>query len=355
MIRFDQCWLWDSSESVYVDYTDEQRADSNISFLDDSADYMYFGLSRRPIGLYVELGTNGSYGAFTYEGYEGAWTTLSLINSYDFSSSSYGLWVLQENASSRTFSATDPHAATPPDLQADLYWIRISVASVTTQAVISKIRAIPFSTYATHKDVSRLLQRRTDFDTSTVPTPNDIEKILRRAEDRIDYITRKSWKFNIETYEEHDFNLYGIKLMHYPILKVYSAQIWNGSSYNDLDEGRTQDWFVINKTGMFQFSRYFLLPARFAYSVPGWRWSYGEFKMPIRVTYSWGRDPEKDHQFFIAQDICAKLAAIDVIQNFDFTVFPVSGTDKITYDRKIENWKQDISEKLSELQSMMAI
>ena len=99
---------------------------------------------------------------------------------------------------------------------------------------------------------------------------------------------------------------------------------------------------------MIQFSRYFLLPARFtSYKAPVWRWGGGEFTMPVKVTYLHGRDIQTDvRQGGVVQDMAKKLAAIDIARSADFGGLVVSGMDNYDISSRISSWTSEIESNL---------
>ena len=104
---------------------------------------------------------------------------------------------------------------------------------------------------------------------------------------------------------------------------------------------------------MIHFSRYFLLPARFtSYNAPVWRWGGGEFTMPIKISYLAGRDINTDsRQGGVVQDICKKMAAIDVMRSSDFGNLAVSGMDRVSMSEKISAWQEEIEDRIAFLPS----
>ena len=104
---------------------------------------------------------------------------------------------------------------------------------------------------------------------------------------------------------------------------------------------------------MIQFSRYFLLPARFtSYNAPVWRWGGGEFTMPVKISYIHGKDIATDmREGGIVFDMARKLAAIEVLRDSDFGNVAVSGMDRMQIPDKINTWTQEIEERLDSLRS----
>ena len=99
---------------------------------------------------------------------------------------------------------------------------------------------------------------------------------------------------------------------------------------------------------MVQFSRYFLLPARFqSYNAPVWRWGGGEFTMPVKISYLAGRDINTDYrQGGTIQDIAKKLAAMDVMRSADFGNIAVSGMDRVQMGDRMQQWQMESEDRL---------
>lgn len=357
MVRWERIWKYNAgAPGTYTDLTDNQRLDSNFTLMEAAGDYVYFGLARRAIGFVFDVYTGGSYTSLTVEYYSdsGVWKKCSLLRTTNLDVDGYCVWLVQKDMTTKGFTATTPHAATPPEIGGpSLFWYRISAATVTTAAVLSKIRAIPYVTYATADDVAATMQVKGGFDYKNTPTIFDVEDKIRQKESHIDWKTTKSWKFNYSVNEEYPFNINGIKLQGWPVINVYELSIWDGGAWDVKVNGRSEDYFTIDQYGILKFSRFFALPARFAYIPPGLgRWDFGEFAFPVHVSYAWGRDPEKDRTFHVVNEIAAKAAACDIYNSYDKTIYTRSGIDKVTYDRKIENWKRDVDDKIDDLRSM---
>jgi hypothetical protein len=355
MLRPEAIWKYTpgSPTNTYTDYTDNTKINTSITFIDGATQYFYIGFPRRFIGMFFDLSTNGSYTSVVYEFYNGTqWDKLSLIDSYSLSESKYLRWVLPDQWQKYRLTDEEPHTATPPD-DVERYWVRVSVSAVTTAAVISEMRVIPYVIYSTPTKVSQMLQFKKDFTHSTVPTDLSVEDIVRRAEDRIDYRTRKSWRFNAVT-EDYDptlvdYNRYGIFLRHRNFRKVYSIKLWDGGSWETLSEGRNNDYFVNYNLGMIYFTRLFLLPAAYGISGRYFHYGFGEFKNSVQVDYVYGRDPEVDKEFFIVEDIATKMASIDILKHHDYSGMIVSGSDKVDLNSKIRFLEDEVEMRLDEL------
>jgi len=354
MIRWDRIWRYNAATTDYTDFSDNQRLDSPFTLMQAAGDYVYFGLARRAIGFMHQLDPAAGYTGITVEYYSdsGGWQKCSLLSSTLFDQDGYCLWLIKNDMTLKEFTATSPHAATPPESGVAFFWYRIKAATVTSAATVTKIRAIPYVTYATADDVANLMQIKQGFDYKNAPTVFTVEDRIRQKESRIDYKSHKSWKFNASVDEEYPFNINGIKLQGWPVIQAYSLAIWTGGSWEYKANGRSSDYFTIDQYGILKFSRFFALPARFAYIPPGLgRWDFGEFAFPVHVSYAWGRDPEKDRQFGMVNDVAAKMAACDIYNSFDKTVYTRSGIDHVAYDRKIENWVTTSEDQLEELRS----
>lgn len=355
-------WLYATgAPNTYTDRSDNVRINTTFDFLSASTEYLYVGCDRRILGLYVDLSTNGSYGALTFEYLNSlrVWTKLSLIDSYAFNLSKYVRWALPNKDWNKfNFTATDPHTATPPD-DVERYWMRISAASVTTKAVISKLRAIPFVEYTDVDKISDFLSVKKRYDNSTRPTDLAIESLIRRAEDRIDYRTRKSWRFNVVTEDTDpvnvDFGRSGMYMRHKNFYKVYSVKVWNGAEYATLTEGRTNEFVVDYNLGLIYLTRTYILPA--VYGIAGRYTSYnvGEYKNAVRVDYAYGRDPETDPEFYVVEDLATKMVAVDIIRHHDYSLNTVSGSDKVSLSDKISNLEEEIEMRLDELTGVAII
>jgi len=343
--------------SKFVNLTDNS---SEINFIATNPEIFYFGYSRRFIGFMTDLSTNGSYGDVVYEYLSTAttWKKLQRIDSYAFTESKYQRWNLPNDWARIEFSAGFPQSVDAPD-DIERYWVRIHVMSVTTPAVVSKIRLVPYAQYTTPVKVSDFLEVKKSYDLTTRPSENVVEDMIRRAEDRIDYRTRKSWRFNAVTEETDpirvDFGRSGMYLRHKNFYRVYSVKVWNGAAWNTLTEGRTGDYQIDYNLGMIYLTRTYVLPA--VYGIAGRSTSYnvGEYKNSVQVDYVYGRDSETDAEFYNVEDLTIKMVAVDLLRHHDYSVNTVSGSDKVSYSEKIANLEAQIEAKLDELQGVYII
>tara|TARA_R100000322_G_scaffold47127_1_gene29357 strand:- start:1329 stop:1997 length:669 start_codon:yes stop_codon:yes gene_type:complete len=216
----------------------------------------------------------------------------------------------------------------------------------------------PHAAYCTTKDVYELMQLKnvlsgTDFTSSTVPAKSTVEQYIYEAQSYIDMQSRKSWRPNIVINEYQQFNLNGFHLDKADAYKILDLQIWNGANWDSKRQGRTKDYFLVPDTGMVQFSRYFLLPARFtSYNAPVWRWGGGEFTMPVKVTYLYGRDIQTDiRQGGMVTDMTKKLAATEIARSSDYGGLVVSGMDRYDISNRIQSWQSEIEANLDSMRA----
>ena len=359
---FDKVFTYNGSSYTDVTLEAQSPAGTSFSILGASSHYLYLGNDSKFDMAVFDVDTAGSLGALTWQYYNGsAWTTFVPA------SGRYEIDPDDDEGGQYDFSK-DGVEIFPPNLLSDWatdainsetkYWVRVSTASVTTAPTIKRIQMRPYAAYCTTKDVYNLMQLNnvlsgTDFTSSTVPSKSTVEQYIMEAQSYIDMQTRKSWRPNYETEEYHQFNLNGFKLDRPDAYKILDVKIWNGANWDSKRQGRTKDFFLVKDTNMVHFSRYFLLPARFtSYNAPVWRWGGGEFTMPVKVTYLYGRDIQTDvRQGGIVQDITKMIAATEVAKNADFGGLVVSGMDRYDIGSRISSWQTNIDDTIDSLKA----
>ena len=360
---FDIVEVYDGSS--FTDRTLEAQSPAGTAFsvLEGTDDFLYLGDASRFDMALFDINTAGGLGTLKYEYYNGsAWKEfipLSGTYQHDPDDNEYAAYGFGEDgAETFPINRLGNWAEVAIDGES-AFWVRISSpTSVSTAPTIKSIRKRGVQAYCTAADVFQLLQLGNvlggdNFTASTTPSLAAVENFIHEAQARIDYYTRKSWRPNIAYNEYHEFNLNGFKLDRPDPYRVVKVQIWDGSGWDSKNQGRKSDFFLIPNTGMVQFSRYFLLPARFtSYNAPVWRWGGGEFTMPIKVTYLYGRDLTTDGRDGpLVIDIAKKLAAIDVLRNSDFGGVSVSGMDRVQLSQKIDGWTAETLEVMDSLRA----
>ena len=255
MIR-PQSWIWDASEGVYLD----RSRSSEYSVLEDASDEFLVGFSRRFEAILFLLSITGVYTGLTIKVWNGSEWVDSLID-YSLGASDYVRWNLREDVPEWTklgFSDTSPHAATPPDTK-ERYWLKLEAASVTTPAKVTSLEVVPYVTYTTPELVSQFLQRAAgeEIDLSTLPNEATTENFIRRHEAELDRVTQRSWRMNDAT-EMYEFSYAGVKLRHAPVRRLERVNLWQGTSWRTLQQGRTDECYAVDDVGFCFFTRFFV-------------------------------------------------------------------------------------------------
>ena len=324
------------------------------TILNSAGHYLYLGDTEKFDMAVFDLASVGSLGDLTWEFSNGTnWTAFTPSSgrlSHDVDDPESGKSYAFTRDGVEMFPSNQLSSwATLTVNSVNIYWIRVTAASVTTAPQVYRIQKRPYATYCSTQDVFNFLQLAnitgtTDFTTTTTPNKNTVEQYIQSAEARVDYLTRKSWRPNYVAEEYHDFNLNGFKLDRPDPYKILRLSIWDGADWEVKDTSRKQDYFLLKEVGMVHFSRYFLLPARFmSYNAPIWRFGGGEFMMPVKVDYLSGRDIHADaREAGIVFDATRKLVAIEVLRSADFGTLVVSGTDRMQIAQKIDTWSMDV-------------
>ena len=348
-------WVYDDSAAAYVDHSAEARSSGGTAFsiFEDAADYLYIGVEDRFDMAIFFLTTLGAVGDRTWSYYDGnSWDTFSPGLEYAFDINGAERFDRLINWRKLLISSTSPHTAAPPD-QIARYWVRCTVASVTQAPSVQRMVVREYASYASASDVANILQIGKDFDDTTIPSRRTVEDYIHAAQSKLDYLTRKSWRPNIAVEEEHEFNRAGMQLVRNYATDIFKLEIWTGSDYETKTQGRNQEYFLVQNTNMVHYARFFILPARIqAYGAAMWGWGFGEFSFPVRVTYLYGSNIYSDErEGGLVNMITRRMAAIDVLQNTDYTVLFPSGTDKIGFERKVDLWTATIEEDIESLKS----
>ena len=360
MIVWGSFYLWDNSASAYVDheFAASDIPGAAVTLMGETTDKLYMGLDRRFYAVFFELIVSGVYGSLLdWEYWDGsAWKNLPVSRNFVLDAVS---GVLQFRApadwTSNTLagveSANTGLKSEDSTSGTAKYWVRVASSSVTTVATMKRSFPFPVYGYTTPTRVSEFLQLRQDFSTSTSPAKAEVERIIERVESRLDRYTTNSWKPNFRPDELYEFSRYGIVLKRQPVMHLMEMAIWDGSSFNILEEGRASDYFVDEKTGIVPLTRLLSIPFTYTRSAI-YTWGFGEFKRAVRMNYVWGRDFDEDIASGMVEDITTKLVSADIISNYDYTTMVPQGTDRYSLEQKVNYWRENADERMEELRSV---
>jgi hypothetical protein len=213
------------------------------------------------------------------------------------------------------------------------------------------------NTYTTVAKVISFLNLPTITDSTSV-TINEIQEMISRKEDILDYRTGHAWRERysetqtgqdtVQDYEMHDlmFNYeYGkgrpVYLGHRAIRELDATKgdelgLWNGSEYEDWlgekTEGRANDYWLDYRKGILYIKLWL-------------NWARGSH---VRIKYRYGETGLNK----MVEDICTKLVAIDLVSTLDRTTMLPAGTDHVNLTSKMELWKKDTDEMISMISEM---
>jgi hypothetical protein len=360
MIVWDSFYLWDNSGTSFTDleFAASDIPGASVDLIGQTTDKLYLGLDRKFYAVFFESDTIGDYGTLLdWEYWNGsAWKNLSISRNYVLNAASGVIQYRVPNDWATGTLATAESAATGLKSEdgssgTGKYWIRVSASTVTTVATMK--RSFPFPTYGytTPTRISQFLQLRQDFSSTTSPSIAEVERLIERVESRIDRYSTNSWKPNFRQDEFYEFSRYAIVLKRSPVIKMIEMAIWDGASYNVMLEGRAQDYFVDDKTGIVPLTRLLSIPFTYTRSAI-YTWGFGEFKRAVRMNYVWGRDFDEDVASGQVEDITTKLVSADLISNYDYTTMVPQGTDRFSLDQKVAGWRETADERLEELRSV---
>jgi len=356
-LEFDTIFKATSANSGFTNITLEMQSPLGIAttVFDTASHYLYLGDADRFDMAVFDLATSGSLGTLTWEFSDGSngWTAFTPSSgrlSRDVNDPDAGAGYAFNRDGVEMFPSNQLSSwGTQAVNSQTKYWIRVTPSTVTGIPQLYRIQKRPYATYCSTQDVFNFLQLgnitgTTDFTAATTPSKSTVEQYIQSAESKVDYLTRKSWRPNYVAEEYHDFNLNGFKLDRPDPTRILRLSIWDGADWEAKTAGRKNEYFLLPELGMVQFSRYFLLPARFmSYNAPVWRFGGGEFMMPIKVDYLSGRDIHADaREAGIVFDSTRKLVAIEVLRSADFGTLVVSGSDRMQIAKKIDSWSMEV-------------
>lgn len=362
---FEKVYNYDGV-STYTDITLTVQALSStaVNVLDTTAYELYLGSDEKFDMAIFDIDTAGSLGDLVWKYWNGsAWTQFTpSIDREEPDGTAYGF---DEDGAETIPYHLVPNWQKTTVNSVSKYWIQVtSPTSVTTVPTVKRMQKRATNAYATTQEVFEFLQMEgvfstpgntvTDFGDETIPSKNSVQAYISAAQAEIDYKTRKSWRPNIIYNETHEFDYNGIKLDRRGVRRMFKAEIWNGSEFETLSEGRNNEYYFDKDTGMIIFSRYFFLPARFgATSSLRSRFGGGEFIKPVRVTYQYGHNVNLDErEGGYVHELTRKLAAISIVRNSDFGNITTGGMDRISLAEKVSGWHAEVQDGLESLRAV---
>jgi hypothetical protein len=367
MRRADAIMLWHAG--AMSDVTDALGdATSPITFAAGDALYVAHGEWLSGLYVQVDLAPAGipTVAAEMWDAATATWKSLPVQEkidqvqvghvlhprAYDFTTpgviywgTSQWLWVLKVAGGGFPENAVTPVDGIP------YYWVRLrNVGTVDVQ--VARVLPNLYNTYATHQDVAHFLGLREEFTDVRAPLQMAIRRRIRQAEDWVENYTRKSWRLRAAYNERYVFNPFGVRLKNYPVWYVTHLGVWAGSSFADMREGRNQDFWVSNDTGMVYFTR--ILYGR------GLPWSsvatrYLRAPDALQVDYIYGFDFDMDRRRDVVSDIVIKRVAAQIVDSQDWVAVLTNNPDTVPKAEKARAWKEEAEAQAAEIRSLLVV
>jgi hypothetical protein len=352
--RFDAVWKYNGTTPAYTDYsTVAGRGGAGISV--QGTDKLYLGHSDWLSGVLV-MTTLGAGVQYVVEQWTGdGWHELPLAESYAdltigfqiiapaFDFTNHGViewgrsplpWVLEAPAANvwpELDGDDDGDGPSVPDATAR-YWVRIKFLS-GGPVTIDRLLPLLYNTYATYSDLASFMALP-EFDELHPPTAASVRQMIRRQEDWLDTYTRRAWRPRYVRNETQNFNPYGIPLNHRPVMFITSMGLWNGTSFEDMPEGRGEQAYLDRYTSM-------VYPL-----TPSFRIRYMSFLLSkylrqersFQISYVYGEDFDMSDTGSTAQGIVLRKAAADLVVSGDWSKFMTSGLDTVPKPEKVREW-----------------
>lgn len=208
--------------------------------------------------------------------------------------------------------------------------------------------------YASVGDVSDFL--KVGIDETTTPNIAQVEKIIKRMEDRFDRRTGHAWRKKVTTKEYHDLPLiysfgFGtmISLQHRSLQTLDACagdkvEIWGGASGKytcQLPTGLVEE-----------------IPERGEIYLRGYLFSTMR-KNRVRTTYRWGGEPGDCYCSIPVpldvEDAIMKMAIIDLVtSSFRFDILPRSDLG-YELDNAVARWREDIDRVVRNREEMFVV
>lgn len=357
MRTFDQVWLYRGS--AWTDYT--STAFTGMALTLQASDILYFAATDWLAGFLFMNPTGDDVTDYVVEVWDGdQWVRLMPERSFQSQSAAYTwdtAWSFQSTGTlfwgkspvsplDRKSSNSWPETGTAP-AAVTRFWYRITFPTGGT--ILDTVWPLMYNTYTTPTEIAEFLGLE-DFDEISQPNLDYIRKSIRDAEDWLDNYTRKSWRIRSTVAEGLDFNPYGMRPRNQPLLMVTRLGLWNGSTFDILDYGRGEDWWVDTGKGMV-----FLTLPSFRMRYYSWMLSrYIRQPSSIIIDYLWGADFDNHEDAENVAWIIKRLVGADLIQTNDETGIFRSGLDVLTKKEKAEGWQVKAEERADSLRAIYA-
>ena len=215
--------------------------------------------------------------------------------------------------------------------------------------------------YTSVRKVERFIRLPTITDTTT-PSIQDVTRIIKQMQDRIDYKTGHAWRKRYSGTKTGDNQTARVEYYDLDFLYEYhtgrpvylkhryiytmdadegdAVEVWNGNEYenwlNTRTEGRGQDFWFDYDEGLF------FMNARWGITRP----------KGIRFKYRYG---ERDVNQTV-QNICTKMVAIELKYGESRSPFvPEGQPGALVSDNKLNKWERDIETDLSGLKEFQVL
>jgi hypothetical protein len=350
MRKFDA--IWHHNGTTFVDVT-ESLGDGSAPLALAAGEKLYMGYRDWLSGIYTRISqapSNPNIAVDMYDGVTNAWRSLALPEKFNQLALGHSLapafgfdkdgvvywgeaqwqWVLK-----RAVTANFPEQAgtVPGGLQ--LYWIRLRNAG-TDAVTFNRLIPLPYNTYAVHQDVARFLGMA-EFDDVRDPLASYVRAQIAGAEDWLDNYCRRTWRIRGYWNEHYDFNPYGFVTKHRPIIEVMRLGFWQGSHFQDMTEGRGQDWFATPEKGLVRFT------------LPSFQLRYYSFLLSrylrqpdsVEIDYVAGSDFDVHDQREEVRQIILRKVGADIVNQQDWARRLVNNPDSVPKAERARKWEEE--------------
>ncbi len=357
MRAFDQVWLYKAA--AWTDKT--VTAFTGMALTIAANDVLYFAATEWLAG-FLFMNPSGSevtdYYAEVWNGDE--WVRLQPEHSFQSQAADYTwdtAWSFQNTGtlfwgkstiSPRHQKSSNrwPETGTAP-AAVNRFWYRITFPTGGT--VLDTVWPLMYNTYASPEEVAEFFGVA-DFNAISQPNLDYIRRSIRDAEDWLDNYTRKSWRIRSTVEEGADFNPYGFRPRHQPLMMVTRLGLWNGSSFDVLNYGRGEDYWTDVGKGMV----FMTLPS-FRMRNYGWLLSrYIRQPSSIILDYLWGADFETHEDAENVSWIIKRLVGADMVNTSEETGIFRSGLDILSKGEKMAAWQEQAQERADTLRAIYA-